>query len=70
MKKSLIAISIAAAFSSQALAFEFDTGDDWEIRWDNTFKGNLMARVQKQDKDIYQANSRNAAYWLTDDSTL
>ena len=69
MRKRLLALS-TATLSSPAGAFEFDTPDNWEIRWDNTFKGNLMTRVQKQDKDIYQPNSRNPAFWLTDDSTL
>ncbi len=39
MKKKLLALSVLAAISSQANAFEFDMGDsDWSIRWDNTFK--------------------------------
>ncbi|RLA52291.1 MAG: DUF1302 domain-containing protein, partial [Gammaproteobacteria bacterium] len=52
MKKKLLAISVLAAISSQASAFEFDTSDDWQIRWDNTFKANVMARVNKADKQV------------------
>jgi len=42
MKKKLLALSVLAAVSSQANAFQLDTGDDWSIRWDTTFKGNIM----------------------------
>jgi hypothetical protein len=54
--KKLFAYSIlasAAAASMQAQAFQFDTGSDWDIRWDNTLKGNLMARVEDQDPSVY-----------------
>ena len=44
MKKTL-AMSVLAAISSQAGAFQLDTGNDWNIRWDNTLKGNLMTRL-------------------------
>ena len=42
MKKKLLAMSVLAAIGTQANAFQFDTGDDWQIRWDNTFKVNAM----------------------------
>ncbi len=45
MKKKVLALSVLAAVSSQAGAFQFDTGEDWSIRWDNTLKGNVAARV-------------------------
>ncbi len=45
MKKKALALSVLAAVSSQAGAFQFDTGDDWNIRWDNQLKGNLMSRL-------------------------
>lgn len=54
--KKLLAISLvatAAATSMQAHAFKFDTPSDWDIRWDNTVKGNLMMRVENQDPGIY-----------------
>jgi hypothetical protein len=56
MMKKLLAVSIlatAAAASMQAQAFKFDTQDDWDIRWDNALKGNLMTRVQDQDPSVY-----------------
>ena len=47
MKKKVLAISVLAAVSSQAGAFQFDTGEDWAIRWDNTLKANLASRVDE-----------------------
>ena len=70
MNRRLLALSVAAALSSHAMAFEFDTPDDWEIRWDNTFKANLMSRVEAQDKDVYVGTSRNTSFFLADYSDL
>ncbi len=59
MMNRLLAIatfSIAAAASMQAQAFKFDTPSDWDIRWDNTAKGNLMLRVEDQDPSVYNPN--------------
>jgi len=70
MKKSLLAISITAAFTSQAMAFEFKTSEDWEIRWDNTFKGNLMARVEQQDDAVINGSRKNTGFFIADDSDL
>ena len=67
MKKKLLALSVLTALSSQANAFQFDTGDDWSIRWDNTVKFNAMARVEKADKQVYE---RADGYWLADNNTL
>ena len=67
MKKKLLALSVLTAISSQANAFQFDTGDDWQIRWDNTVKFNVMARVEKADKQVYE---RADGYWLGDNNTL
>ncbi len=52
MKKKLLAVSVLAIMSSQANAFRFDTGDDWDIRWDNTLKYNLMMRAENQSSDV------------------
>lgn len=52
MKKKALALSVLAAVSSQAGAFQFDTGEDWNIRWDNTFKGNLMARTHQASASV------------------
>jgi hypothetical protein len=72
MKKKLLALSVLAAISSQANAFQFDTGDDWAIRWDNTFRANMMSRVAKQDKDVYTPAVQRAgvAWTLADDADL
>ena len=69
MKKKLLAMSVLAAISSQANAFQFDTGDDWQIRWDNTFKANVMARVAQQDDDVITPQAR-ASWNLADDADL
>ena len=76
MKKKLLAMSVLAVISTQANAFQFDTSDDWEIRWDNTFKANLMSRVEAQDEDVWncqqpscRGNSPTAS-GLADDSDL
>jgi Protein of unknown function (DUF1302) len=69
MKKSLLALTIAAA-SAPVMAFQLDTPDDWDIRWDNTFKANLMSRVARQDKDVYVGRRGNSAFYLADDATL
>ena len=68
MKKKLLALSVLSAITTQAGAFQFDTSEDWNIRWDNTVKANLMARVAKQDKDVYSAAHNPASYFLADDS--
>ncbi len=77
MKKRLLALSVSSAISSQAHAFQFETPDDWNIRWDNTFKANVVSRVAKQDKDVYtiqgasQSNPDDTnGWWLADDSDL
>ena len=67
MKKKLLAMSVVAAISSQANAFQFDTPDDFQIRWDNTFKFNAMSRLNKADD---QVTERANGYWLADDSDL
>lgn len=62
--KKLLAVSVlatAAAASMQAQAFKFDTPSDWDIRWDNTVKGNLMLRVEDQDPSIYDPTRTRSA---------
>jgi hypothetical protein len=64
MKKKVLAMSVLAALSSQAGAFQLDTGDDWSIRWDNTLKGNLMSRLGASKRSVVDpsvfANARIA----------
>ena len=71
MNKSLLALAVIGAFGAQATAFELDTPDDWEIRWDNTVKGNIMSRVASQDKDIYDPafSKPSTAAAISDDAT-
>ena len=62
--KKLLAYSIlatAATASLQAQAFKFDTPDDWEVRWDNTVKGNMMLRIEDQDPSIYDPRRTQSA---------
>ena len=61
MKKKLLALSVLTAISSQANAFQLDSGDDWSIRWDNTVKFNAMARLNKADD---QVTERSGGAWL------
>ena len=72
MKKKLLAMSVMAAISSQANAFQFDTGEDWQIRWDNTVKANIMARMAKQDDDVITPQVARAgnSWTLADDADL
>ena len=67
MKKPLL-FSIIAVMSAQAGAFLLDSGEDWNIRFDNTFKANAMVRVAKQDRDVYAASGLTGQ--LVDDSDL
>ena len=45
MKRTLLALSVIAAASQQAAAYQFDTSDDWEVRWDNTIKANTLGKL-------------------------
>lgn len=69
MNKHLLAAGILAALAGQANAFRFDTSEDWEMRWDNTFKLNVMSRVAKQDKDVITPRA-GAGWFLADDADL
>jgi hypothetical protein len=66
MRKKALAFSVLAAISSQAGAFQLDTGDDWNIRWDNTLKGNLMSRVGPTKRSVVDA-SKNPGARIADD---
>jgi hypothetical protein len=68
MKKKALALSVLAAVSSQAGAFQFDTGDDWNIRWDNTIKGNLITRVGAVKGQVVNPSRAGAAAAISDDS--
>jgi hypothetical protein len=69
MNRNTLAFTLALTASTQAVAFELDTPDDWEIRWDNTFKLNVMARVAEQDDDVITPQA-GAGWFLADDSDL
>jgi len=70
MKNKLLAAVFLAAASASVSAFQIDTSDDWEVRWDNTFKLNIMSRTGKPDKDVYVGRRGNDAFYLADDATL
>ncbi|MCV6615500.1 MAG: DUF1302 domain-containing protein, partial [Cellvibrionaceae bacterium] len=67
MKKFPLAALAGAVLSANVSAFEITSDGDWNVRWDNTLKGNLMFRTAKQDADVY--NSPTAGH-LADDSTF
>lgn len=67
MKKKLLALSALTVITSQANAFRFDTNEDWNIRWDNTVKLNIISRLNEIEDQVVD---RNGAYWLADDATL
>jgi hypothetical protein len=71
MNRTLLTIGLAMTVSSPLSAFEFNTPDDWEIRWDNTVKANVMSRVASQDKDIYDPRFSipSGAAAIADDAT-
>lgn len=60
MRKRALAAAVLAGMATQASAFHIDTSEDWEVRWDNTFKYNLQQRVQSQDSDVIE-NANSAA---------
>lgn len=64
-----MALGVLAVVSQSAYAFRFETSDDLGIRWDNTFKLNLMSRVARQDKDVYTPRA-GAGWQLADDADL
>ncbi len=59
MKKITYAIASLVAVSVEVGAFQFDTGEDWDIRWDNQFKGNLGVRVEEQNDDVVEGPPTN-----------
>jgi hypothetical protein len=61
MKKKALALSVLAAISSQASAFQLDTGEDWNIRWDNTVKGNLQMRTDASKRSVVDPTKYGSA---------
>jgi Protein of unknown function (DUF1302) len=62
----IAAALMISAYTQQATAFQFDTGSDWDIRWDNTVKFNYMVRAEDIKEGIV-AGDRGA---LADDADL
>lgn len=63
-RKLAQAVAITCVSTSAAVeAFQFDTGPEWDIRWDNSLRYNAMFRVEKADDDLKTDP-------LFDDSTL
>lgn len=52
MNKKMLLLPMAIGLSTQAMAMQLDAGDDWSVRWDNSFKYNLMMRATDQDADV------------------
>jgi len=50
-----VALAIAALAAGHAQAFQFDTPEDWSIRWDNTLKGSTKYRLRDADAALSQA---------------
>ncbi len=50
--KSVAAAIVALASAGSASAFQFSTGSDWNVHWDNTVQANLGMRAQSLDPDI------------------
>jgi Protein of unknown function (DUF1302) len=69
MKKKALALSVLATVSSQVGAFQLDTGDDWNVRWDNTLKGNLMSRLGATKGQIVNPDRTAGASRISDDAT-
>ncbi len=69
MEKKLIAAALTALAMTQAHAFEIEAPENWQVRWDNTLKGNVMARTEKADKEVYTPGTQ-PGWALADDSTL
>ena len=67
MKKKALALSVLAAISSQAGAFQLDTGEDWNIRWDNTVKGNLMMRTDATKGSVTNPTKNTVSAQIADD---
>ena len=70
MKKKALALSLLAVVGSQAGAFQLDTGEDWSIRWDNTFKGNLMSRLNATKGQVVDPSRTAGASRISDDATF
>lgn len=69
MKKFPLAALACAVASANVNAFQVTSSGDWDIRWDNTVKANVMSRVAKPSEEVYGFGS-NPAFFLADDSTL
>jgi hypothetical protein len=55
--------------AAQANAFQFNTGSDWNVRWDNTVKFNYMIRAEDIKEDIVGPKG-GATALIADDSDL
>jgi len=53
-----------------AQAMEFDSGDDWTVRWDNTLKFNFGLRTEKPNKAVYLQGNNGSTGILADDGDL
>ena len=65
-----MAIALLLAGIQVAHAKEFATGDDWNVRWDNTVKFNYALRTESPSKDVFLQGDNAATGVLADDGDL
>lgn len=64
----VVAGACLLAGAGTAWGFEFNSGSDWTVRWDNTVKYNLMVRAAEQNDKIVASPERITL--VTDDADL
>lgn len=64
----VVAGACLLASTGTAWGFEFNSGSDWTVRWDNTVKYNLMFRAAEQNDKIVASPERITL--VTDDADL
>jgi hypothetical protein len=52
--------ALAAGFACQAGAFQFDSPEDWSLRWDNTVKLSTKYRTRDADRQLADVPNQNA----------
>jgi len=65
-----IAIALLLAGVQAANAREFATGDDWNVRWDNTLKFNYALRTESPSTDIVLQGDNAGTGVIADDGDL
>jgi len=63
-------LSVLLLGAPQVQAMEFDTSDDWTVRWDNTLKFNYGLRTESPDPAVYLQGNNGSTGILADDGDL